>query len=442
MPTTNLTSPNRHRISLNMLWNLLGIIIPIFVGVITIPILIEGMGNSRFGVLTIAWMVVGYFGLFDLGLGRALTKVIAEKIARKAEHEIPEVVWTALLTLLLLGIIGGLTIATFTPQLVNSILKIPAELQNETISAFYYLAASIPIVVLATGLRGILEGYQRFGLVNLIRLPVGVLTFLAPLIVLPHSQSIAEIVLILVVVRLVALLTFIIVYSSNYPILKQRCNIKLTHAKELLSFGGWMTVSHTVGPLLLYFGRIFILIYISAEAVAFFVTPYEMVIKLLIIPSVVISTLFPVFTTAFENNPNSISKLYKNAIIGSLTVMTPLTVIVFIFSEKGMEFWINHEYAFHGHTIVEIIVIGVLINSIGLIAQSLIQAYGRPDLTAKLHLVELVTYIPYLIILIKTLGIVGAAIAWTIRVTISTIVLVTIAHKCKNLTIDKKIKLL
>ena len=33
-----------------------------------------------FGVLSLVWMFIGYFSLFDLGLGRATTKLVAEKI--------------------------------------------------------------------------------------------------------------------------------------------------------------------------------------------------------------------------------------------------------------------------------------------------------------------------------------------------------------------------
>lgn len=426
-----------------MLWNFIGTFTPMIAAVVSIPMLIEEMGNARFGVLTISWMVVGYFSLFDLGLGRALTKVVAEKIATQKEIEVPEIAYTALVLLVFLGLLGGGCIAISTPQLINGVLEIPAELKAETMTAFYYLAASIPVVVLATGLRGILEGYQRFGLVNLIRLPVGIFTFVAPLIVLPYSESIADIVLALVLVRLTSLLIFIFVYVAHYPVFGLTYKINLVYTKELLSYGGWMTVSHIIGPLLLYFGRIFILIYISAEAVAFFVTPYEMVIKLLTIPFIIISTLFPVFTTAFNSkNTDEVSELYKKTMLVMLAIMIPITLVVFTFAEKGLELWINAEYAFEGESIVKIIVIGVLINSIGHIAQSLIQAYGRPDLTAKLHIIELVLYIPYLIVLIRYLGIEGAAIAWTIRVTFSTIVLSGIAHRCINNTISNKIRLL
>jgi len=64
----NLTGGRR--LARNVLWNLLGTGAPLLVAIVVIPVLIEGLGIERFGVLTIAWMVVGYFSLFDLGLGR------------------------------------------------------------------------------------------------------------------------------------------------------------------------------------------------------------------------------------------------------------------------------------------------------------------------------------------------------------------------------------
>ncbi len=87
------------QLSRNIIWNLLGSGAPLLVAIVAIPILIEGMGLVRFGVLTIAWMVVGYFSLFDLGLGRALTKLVAEKLGHSQNNEnneIPPLIWTAM----------------------------------------------------------------------------------------------------------------------------------------------------------------------------------------------------------------------------------------------------------------------------------------------------------------------------------------------------------
>ena len=65
------------------------------------------------------------------------------------------------------------------------------------------------------------------------------------------------------------------------------------------------------------------------------------------------------------------------------------------------------------------------------------QAYGRPDLTAKLHVVELALYLPYMWWLIERHGIEGAAVAWVVRVAISTVALAVMANRCLAGTVRK-----
>src|SRR5437667_4284659 len=88
----------------NTVWNLLGSGAPMLLAVFCIPILIRGLGTDRFGVLTLAWALIGYASLFDLGLGRALTQLVAQKLGTGDEREVPQVVWTSLLLMLALGV--------------------------------------------------------------------------------------------------------------------------------------------------------------------------------------------------------------------------------------------------------------------------------------------------------------------------------------------------
>jgi len=414
----------------NVVWNLIGIGVPAIVAIVAIPLLIEGLGTARFGVLTLAWMVVGYFGLFDLGLGRALTKVVAERIGAGRDIEIPVVVWTAMSLMFALGFVGATIIASLSPWLVESALKIPEQLQGETLSAFWLLAISIPIVVSSTGLRGVLEAHQRFGIVNAIRLPLGMASFLGPLAMLPFSNSIDSIVLVLVIARLLSWLAHLFACLWVVPELRTGARFDRTLTGPLLSFGGWMTVSNIVGPLLLYLGRILIAVLISVEAVAYFVTPYEVIIKLLIIPGVLVSVLFPAFTQLFQVERSEVQHLYRKALLTIFAVMLPLASVIFLFAEDGLAWWVNNEFSSNGYIVAQFLAVGVFINSFGHLSQALIQSYGRPDITAKLHLVELVLYVPYLWWLTQRYGINGAALAWTVRVAISTGALFYLAQRC------------
>src|SRR5437773_929252 len=115
----------------NTVWNLLGNGAPMLVAVVCIPILIRGLGKERFGVLTLAWALIGYASLFDLGLGRALTQLVAQKLGTGEERKIPSLAWTSLLLMLLLGLAGTACILLISPWLVHSAVNVPDELGPE-----------------------------------------------------------------------------------------------------------------------------------------------------------------------------------------------------------------------------------------------------------------------------------------------------------------------
>ena len=45
-------------------------LLPLLVGVVALPIIIRGLGKDAFGAFQLAWVVLGYFAMFDLGMGR------------------------------------------------------------------------------------------------------------------------------------------------------------------------------------------------------------------------------------------------------------------------------------------------------------------------------------------------------------------------------------
>src|SRR5437588_8528932 len=99
----NGTATTGAALAVNVLWNLIGQTAPLAVAVVAIPLLVRGLGTERFGILALAWSVMGYFSLFDFGLGRALTQLVAQELGRKNNRDIHNLVWTALGLMLLFG---------------------------------------------------------------------------------------------------------------------------------------------------------------------------------------------------------------------------------------------------------------------------------------------------------------------------------------------------
>src|SRR5689334_17843692 len=109
--TTRVVEFGGNRLARNTAFNIFGQVVPMLAAIATIPYIVRGLGSDRFGILSIAWLLLGYFGFLDLGLGRAATKFIAESLARKETDKLPELVWTCAGLQTLLGTAGGLLLA-------------------------------------------------------------------------------------------------------------------------------------------------------------------------------------------------------------------------------------------------------------------------------------------------------------------------------------------
>jgi O-antigen/teichoic acid export membrane protein len=417
------------RLARNIFWNLLGAGAPLLVAIVAIPLLIEGLGIMRFGVLTITWMVVGYFSLFDLGLGRALTKLVAEKLGKGLDKEIPNLFWTALLLMLVLGVLGGLFIATLSSWLVSDVLNIPSDLQHETLVAFYLLAASIPIIISSTGLQGVLEAHQRFGLVNAVRIPLGVSTFLGPVLALSFSHSLVPVVAVLVIARLLSWFAFAALCLHVEPALRHSVSIDKEMFKPLISFGGWMTVSNIISPFMVNMDRFLIGATLTMTAVSYYATPYEVVSRLLIVPGALMGVMFPAFATTLMHDRGHAASLYSKTIKYIFLLLFPAVLLIVMFAREGLNLWLGNEFADNSSLVLQILAMGVFLNAHANVPFGLVQSAGRPDLTAKLHLVELPFYLLLLWGLLSAYGIVGVALAWLLRVAVDTTALFVMANR-------------
>ncbi len=419
----------RKRLVRNVFFNLLGYGIPLIVAVFTIPIIIRALGTDRFGILTLAWVLIGYLGLFDMGLGRALTKLVAEKLGSNSNGDIPSLIWTALFVMLGIGIIVALFASMVLPFLARDLLKVPAYLKSETFTAFLILILFTPVIIISVGFRGVLDAYQRFDLTNAVRIPLGLFTFIAPLLVIPFSVSLVPLFVVLMAGRLVAMLVQMFFCFRIIPELRKKITIHRPMVGALLKFGGWMTITNIIAPLMMYADRLFIGTMISVTAVAYYATPGEVVTKLLLISGSLMGVLFPAFSSTFENDRKKTVSLFFKGIKFIYLIMFPIVLVILTLAGEGLAFWLGAEFAHQSTLILQLMGIAILFISLGQVPYSLIQGVGRPDITAKLHMIEFPFYLVILWLSIQRFGTRGAAFAWMIRAMIDSTLLTILARR-------------
>ena len=421
--------PGGKRIARNTFWNIIGFCAPVLVALFCIPQMIRGLGKDQFGLLSLVWMLVGYFTIFDMGIGRALTRIAAERIGQGREKDLPGLFWTSCLIMFVLGAIAAVAVAILSPWLTSSALNIPVEMQAQTLRSFQVVALSLPVVVMTAGMIGILEARQKFGLINIVRVPLGSFTFIGPLLVLPFSNNLFPVVLILIAGRVVEWLSYFIMCLHEIPELRQGFRWNSREIKPLISTGGWITVSTIIMPFIVHIDRFLIGSIITVGVVTYYATASEIVVKLLIFPRAWVSVLFPTFAAHFGQRQDQTSDLFVRSLSWLMGILLPVILIVIAFTPEGFRIWLGEDFAAQSTPIMRLLTTGIFIYCLTYIPFSFLQGIGRPDIPARIHLVEFPLFVILAIYMIKQFGISGAAMAWSIRAILEFMVMLGFCRK-------------
>lgn len=408
-------SASKGTLTRNAYINFIGQIAAIPVAIIAIPLLIKVLGTERFGVLALAWIVMGYFGLFDFGLGRATTKFVAEYKARNETDSLPELIWSSMVFHAVLGVAGGILLAVLTPWLTNDVLNVPNSLLYETRISFYLLAVSVPLVVITASLRGVLEALQRFDMVNVVKIPASILNYLGPVAVLYFVRGLVPVVGFLVVSRLVVLMAHFFLCLRAMPELSQGFRFNASRMKPLVGFGGWLTVSSFIVPTIVSMDRFMIGAFVSLSAVALYATPYEVVTKLTVFSTGLLAVLFPAFSVLAVERAGELRKLYFRAFKYLLVLVAPIVGVLLALAYELLSLWVAPGFAERSAPVAQWMAIGILLNVLGQVPFTALQGIGRADVTAKLQLAQLPFYALAVWYMVSTMGIVGVAIVWALR---------------------------
>ena len=384
---------------------------------------------ESFGILSLAWMILTYLTFFDLGLGRAATKFIAERLKIGSITDLQELFWTASCINFVIGCVIGLIVAWLTPFFAEKIFHISPELIGKTKIVFYILAGSCPMLFVSTTFRGALEAAQRFEYINIVVVISNSLTFLLPVIGLLFGFDLRGIVLLLMIAKVCSVIVYLIINFKVFPSLINNMSFNFNIAVRLFSFGGWVSISNVVSPIMTYLDRFIIGSVISVTAVAYYTAPYEMITKLWILPTSLTLTLFPSFGSVLTIEQANLAGLYSRSVKILFLMIAPVVAILILFANDILTLWLGLNFASMSTAVFQILAIGILLNSLAQIPYALIQGLGRPDITAKCHLFELILYVPLVWFLVARMGIVGGALAWSTRAMLDSVLLYVASTK-------------
>jgi O-antigen/teichoic acid export membrane protein len=398
--------------------------------VVAMPKLVKYLGDSAFGLFSLAWVVIGYVAILDLGVSRAATKYVSEHLAQSDITSAEQIARSSLIINLVLGVLGGICLLVLSPWLTHHVFKTPAALSRQVNLILIAIAAAGPVLLTQAACRGILTSLQRFGWINSVNGIATGLQWALAYGLAAKGYGVGVVVLSTVVVRVFATVVYLWALIGFMPQILHGWGWYLHHLSKLVSYGGWVTISTVISPVLIYLDRIFVAYFVSLAAVTVYTIPFELMARLRVIPSSVIAALFPAFSErdVAEGQPG-MQRLYSGAVRYLFLLLLPCLAYLIVEGPDVLTVWVGQDFSRQGAIVLQILAAGTLLNAIAYVPYAALQGLGCPHLTGIVHLIELPVHAVLCYVLVRNLGVPGAALASSVRCGLDAVVLFWAAQK-------------
>lgn len=389
--------------------------LPAVAALFLVPVTVRALGPSRFGLLALAWAVAEGAGMFDLGLGRATVRFVADATAR-GPARLKEIVVASVFSQIAMGVVAGVLLFLLTPVFVGNMFSIAPAAIPEATAMFRVLALHLPVLLSGAALRAALEGAQRFDLSTALRIPGSLASVAIPAAAASAGASLATIMWLLLAVRLV--LALISAAAVSRALLGGRWGLPtgFDALREILGYSGWVAVSAALGPALGSIDRFVVGGVVGVTGLGFYTGASEAANRFLLIPATAFAALLPALTLTHARGARDRALEATRAARRQLAaLLLPLCLALFVFAPAILRVWLGPDFASAAGSALRVLAVGVFFGGLAHLPMALLYGSGRPDLPAKIHLAEVWIHIPLTLALVRGWGITGAAMAWTIR---------------------------
>jgi O-antigen/teichoic acid export membrane protein len=422
------------RLAWNSLLTLASRGLTLVLGLVFVPLLIRSLGMELYGLLAITWMVLGQLGWMDLGFSAACTRFVSHALARHDPSGAARWAWTSMAAQAVIGGIGTLVLWAAAPSIV-AVMHVQPGRVGLAVLTLRLFALMIPVDLVTRSLSGVLEAAQRFGMVGGLALFSSLVTNAVYVVGIARGGDFLAVVYGLVVLRGVTLVATFLAARHVLPELVPRERFPSparlpARMREMLGFGGWVTVNSAVGPALLYFDRWLIGVLLGVAALPYFTVPFNLVMQLMLIPGSVTAPLFPAFTALRAGGGGEqAQEYYVRSQRYLLVVVLPLQFVLFVWAPEILRLWVGADFAAQAAGVLRLLVAALMLGLLAPVSGALLQGAGRPDLLSRVYLAELPINAVMMWLLVRRWGIEGAAAGFALRMVVETLLLWAVVHR-------------
>lgn len=414
-------------------WFSLGV--NVLVGIFLSPFIIHRLGDDAFGLWIIIFSVTGYYGLFDLGIRSSIVRYVAKYSATDEHEELNRLINTAMFSYSGIGVVT-MAITIVATYYVNSIFpKITPEFLLTARWLLFMVGTSVSLGFPLGVFSGILEGLQRFYLLNFVNITSTLLRALLIVVALRHGRGLLTLALITVSLPLANQL---VNAAAVFRHLRLRLGAQYVSRQSLRLIAGYSGTTFLIivaGRLRFKTDALVIGSFVSAAAVTYFTIGSRLVDY----SSELVSSLAQIFVPMSSQSQakGDLDGLRRIFVVGNRAcafIIFPMTAILTVLGKSVIEAWVGPKYVATSYPVMLVLLYPMTL----MLAQS---ASGRTLWGMAKHrtwawvvLAEGAANLILSIALVRPYGIMGDAIGTAIPLTCSMLFFLP-HHLCRLLGI-------
>lgn len=400
----------------NIVANFIGRFWISIIGLIAIPVMVNGLGNELFGIYSFINIVFVYLTVFDLGISKGIIKFLSESISLKQAGRQKQIIYTVLVVYILLGILLLVLVYFFSDLLIAHFLKVEIPEDDGYIQlCIFIMSLSVAFLIIRSAFNGVLVANHKFVLLNTINSVLESLKWLLIIVFVYLGYSIMAIFIIQLFIVLSQTL-FLAYYSLKFlPKISIENHFSFSLAKEIFNYSWPVSLSDLISKFIVHVDKIIFTLFNPIASLTYYVVSFQLASKVWEIPSNFLAVFFPKFAQDFANNERQmvVEKYYQVSRIITISVL-PILLIMAFWGKLILSLWVNEEVAQSAYIILAIFSTGVFLGCLALPAIYLANALGWVKIPLKVYVSMAITNIALCFILIPKYGLTGAAISWAV----------------------------
>lgn len=417
-------------------WTLMGQILPFIVSLVSTPFIIRFLGSEAYGILILAGLIPNYFAFADLGMGLASTKFGSEAYGQGNSQKEGEVVRTAAFIALLTSLVFMVPLFIFAPWIIEHWFKIPENYQSIAGVSLRITSMTFVLGALAAVFNTPLLARLRMDINTVANSFPKILLGIATPLVLYFGGFVVEAVWVGFFAALLIFLSTVYLSGRFLPEL-YKLTINRNLFRPLLTFGGGWVIAMIASIFLANLEKFFLTRYVSVQSLAHYSVAFTFANMATMFSVAMIQSLLPAFSRLLTPETRAqLNELFSRGVRFNIILLLPLTMFLFVIAKPFFTFWAGAEFGEESTLPFYILLFGLFFNIMAYISHCIITASGRTDIFAKIYWTELVLYVFAASALINAFGILGAALAWSLRVVVDTFFIVWLARRITGISFD------